>query len=169
MIWFIFFSCHLSIWWPQCTSIWADWAILFGFAWISEWKWAECSFYSLQIWQGKEHIPLIEPLLLMREKTMIAKNFFCRNLIMASLEPLWLSGIVSPSEESKGWGSTPRGNWECFLWSMLVTTHTHTQNVSLYLCQAFFMHTLLKWKMEYPFSVIMRLMLLWILQEAYCN
>lgn len=133
MIWFIFFSCHLSIWWPQCTSIWADWAILFGFAWISEWKWAECSFYSLQIWQGKEHIPLIEPLLLMREKTMRAKKFFGRNLIMASLDPLWLSGIISPSEESKGWGSTPRGNWECFLWSMLVTTHTHTKCLSLVL------------------------------------
>ena len=97
LIWSIFFSCHLPIWWPQCTSIWADWAILCWCAWISEWEWAECSFYSLQSWQGKELIPVMKPWLFTRENVIRAKNSFDMKLITALLhvESLWLSGSVS--------------------------------------------------------------------------
>lgn len=97
LIWSIFFSCHLPIWRPQCTSIWADWAVLCWCAWISEWEWAECSFYSLQSWQGKELIPVIEPWLFTRENIIRAKNSFDMKLITALLhvESLWLSGSVS--------------------------------------------------------------------------
>lgn len=97
VIWSIFFSCHLPIWRPQCTSIWADWAILCWCAWISEWEWAECSFYSLQSWQGKELIPVMKPWLFTRENVIRAKNSFDMKLITALLhvESLWLGGSVS--------------------------------------------------------------------------